>query len=424
MDTTKKKSTLENFDRFTVVLLFVLGSCSLGLYLNENILIDLIFNSNKDKVNYVASIDKLNGNLKYKLRNELLWTPVFLKDSLENSSEVYSSDNTSATIQLKDGSKIILGPHTHVFIDLNSNKLDIKLVDGEVNIATKRKVSLSLNNGVKVQAEKGKQLNVKHSSSANTTSFQSKTGGVKIDRAGKVLLIDKNKNIQMSKNNVQQSIQNITIDKKLAKKFIFFTSISDQYQFSAKDELQGKKIYLEVARDLNFQKVILKNESILDATNNIELKLIGKIYYRIAAYQNNKLTNTSSTESAILNKIPKPQVTYPYNNMKIAENLDSVNAMITGACPQGKMELEYSSISNFSDSVFLPVRNGVSQVNLKEDNNYLRPKCTLINGQIAFGKTIQLTKISPIKKEKEKTPPPLLIPIQLEQDDLEIELEV
>ncbi len=422
MDTTKKKSTLENFDKFTVVLLFVLGSCSLGLYLNENILIDLIFNSNKDKVNYVASIDKLNGNLKYKLRNELLWTPVFLKDSLENSSEVYSSDNTSATIQLKDGSQIILGPHTHVFIDLNSNKLDIKLVDGEVNIATKRKVSLTLNNGVKVQAKKGKQLNVKHSSSANTTSFKSKTGGVKIDRAGKVLLIDKNKNIQLSKNSVQQSIQNITIDKKLAKKSIFFTSISDQYQFSANDELQGKKVYLEIARDLNFQKIILKNESILDATNNIELTLIGKVYYRIAAYENNKLTNTSSIESAILNKIPKPQVTYPYNNMTVAENLDSVNAMISGACPQGKMELEYSSISNFSNSIFLPVKNGVSQVNLKEDTNYLRPKCTLINGQIARGKHIKITRLA--KKKQKNTLPPFLKPIEIKQENLEIDIEV
>lgn len=414
MNTIENKSRASKFDRFTIVFLAALGAASFYLYLNERLLIEQLFRGNGEgKIEYVAEVKNLKGNLRYKLKNDLLWMPIDTKDLLENHSEVFASAETNAAIELNDGSKINLGPHTHVLIDLGRNEVKIKLVDGELDIQSNRNVAVALSNGTQIQAGKGKKVNVNFSSRSEVASINSDSGGVKVNHNGENISINGKENLKIKDRALLKFSKDISLIKKLESAAFFFDRYKGEIQFKDDDPNQ-KKYFLELAADKTFESVAAKVPSKEEDPNLVAFKIGGKFFYRVAAYQDQKLSSVSDSFQLQLVKLPPPRILYPQNEMVIKER-ETVVTNISKTCPTGTLELEYAPNKDFKKAKLQKVKDGFARAPLYKGTSYLRPKCTLKNGLSAYGQTIAVYK--------GKKPEVELVPIQLDQNVIELEVK-
>lgn len=418
----EKKYKSSTFDLITICFLTCIGALSFYLYLNEKILIDFFFrNDNEGEIHYVASVESLKGNLRYKLRNDLLWTPVVAEDKLENHSEVFASADTNASIELNDGSTIDLSPHTHVIISLGRGQVKIKLVDGELKVSSEKNVSLSLANGTEIEAGKGKKLNVNFSAKNDSASFESDSGGVKVSHKGKDFLINTKENLKIDAKEVLKFSKEITLTKTPGSQAYFFDLFRGPIAF--KDDKPGKKKYfLEVSRTRLFDRTVVRSPSSPMSQIDLKLKNSGNYYYRIAAYSGNKLVAVSDTKPVILTRLPAPNIIYPRDNTILGNNGEFV-ANIAGSCPNGSLVLEISEDTKFDQLRARPVQNGLVRGKVSKQTSFLRPKCVLQGGVSGYGQPIAIYKNARPKIQQPKEKPVELKPIELPMDVKEIEIE-
>lgn len=330
-----------------LLYLVVCGAvCSISLNL---FWVDLNSTSSRSDLTKIADITYKNNVVQRKYADRVVWERLQQNSPLYDADTIRTSLAAQATITLSGGASIEVDELT--MLQINKSKdgvIDISVGGGNITVDTtkvddsKQKagalLSLSMEDGSKVNLEKGSRITAEKDEQTGKNNFQIEAGNASVkNKDGKIEKVDAGQSVQIEKDGSIShkaiNVLSISSDLKLYK-YEDEKTKSVPLEWTVSSEYKDKDVIVETSYDKNFEKIEKSYKTTGSGSVDVE-NSEGKLYWRVYSPEaqkdavHGKITVQEFSElklispvnnSSIITTDKKNGISFSWNGDKLADS--------------------------------------------------------------------------------------------------------
>lgn len=248
--------------------------------------------SNDFDANSFARLEKLTNVVKSKTLGELGWADVKAGQGFKRKDQIYTYQDSRATLNMQDGQRLTLLPNTLIELDQAQGALALQVKEGLVFLDVKKGEKLSLNLDGQEITVSGDDAQVKLSRSGDKVKLESQGGDIDVESADgqqvklkekTALEIGENTRFEVSeytatlvlpKDNAiirtEENQATVNFNWIVKNKADTKVQIASQYNFENYKEFTDRKITLETGS--YYWRVVDSKQRVLSSVNTFEIQ--------------------------------------------------------------------------------------------------------------------------------------------------------
>ncbi|OUR96273.1 hypothetical protein A9Q84_07905 [Halobacteriovorax marinus] len=283
---------------------FLLPFTFLSFIVSLYILIEDQFISSLGQSNSIAEVVFKTNTVKTKSNSTLFWINTNFGDYLGNKDQIYAHKNSEASIKLRNGSTIKIGPNTLISLD-QFNKEDSINVEKGFIVADlgKDSKSLKLKIGDKVINLSGNNSTIQISKLKGKSTVSILKGEVSFTSKGRDHILKKGQFLSYTKISKDVSINNYKIELTTpAQSHIHYSSeTKDKIHFEWSNSYQS---LLQISKSPTFKHILFTQKL---STSHSKLSLApGSYYWRVTSGENQSITRNFKVVPALSTTLDSP----------------------------------------------------------------------------------------------------------------------
>lgn len=361
--------------------------------------IQFFFGSNElsDMVS-IGDITSVSSDVRHKSKSDYFWKDTNLKSKISKGDSIFTGNNSSSEVTLKDGKLLKISQNSLVHFSMNKEQLQVDLAFGNISASGLDKSMVITDCGQKYTIDAAKaSFELSKTDKCGSFDIKVKTGTVKINSKKVISSLPKAKKISLADTfesapapKLQIPVQDVPVVAEIVPEPVKTALSAPQFlqknrivtlkntlkvKFTWKPVPDAKKYLLEISSSSDFQK-----STVVETTStSFELKpdKAGLSYFRMQATAPEFLNSDYSDIKIVKTKFPeiivdRLRIEDSYNARSPADVGTSKKFSVTwNSIPTAKSYfIEVSSYPDFSDSLKSSEAKPEAQLMVPQTGNY------------------------------------------------------